>query len=1261
MYSFYFQIINRNYPELISLKINIKGSDPLNIRFPVAESIQTVSNSLFSTEYSYLTSFNLLFEGKILPNETILADLLSSLEQKSITFDLKPKAYTEKSIHDHVSRIREIAGLKQADSSGINSGVSKFNDLNLEPLKSETPIENLDQESKQDEKKTKTVEEPSEEDRAEVASIISTFFTELPESFYTPESVVKPAISALHLSSWNPIPLNFRAKGHLIYLVLQTIEGEVYHISGSTAGFFISKSSNSRFDPTPREQSYQSFTLYELISKVSKNFVNQIKSNQQKIEGLEPATYTKPVTALLNNPWITKALQSPPDLGKAQFDEITTTRDFNDEFQSIKELPKDTIEDRILREQLLAKTAHDFTEASVKGALAVLSGAIGPIDPQEAPENQLFLENNIVYSFATDTGYFSDKGGIKAARAASNQDFQAIKFLNNVDTNSVHTILTTIVDYAGKRVVCQTPVPGLFHYAEQKEIKNPETGETEIVQVEPLTKIEYGFDEQDGEVKSTKEFADALKPFKDALHFKSKTIADGKELVSNSSTKGMVGIDQRKYVIELFNSTPVDIEFIEKYYDPESKDSYPHKQTVVRIEAVQSWWTAKAKELLDEEAKNKGVDLSAPVKEGEQAPSIEIDQDKILFSVDAFESDQTEDKNVRELSRYISKTLIPQFIEQYNTHSNLVQSDGSSLTAALHSAGINIRYLGEVAKSLEKKIAELDAEANETVQEYLKLNGEFEQKFNERSKKIAESIQKAKEEGKSYNPQEDPAFENDDIEKFEDTNPPLFSISKQLSGLLTLVKQEMVARASKHILRNYSLNLPVVLIPSLVSHFHNTLIGYQVNVSPKAEITEQDLYPESDFSYASLTPDSVRELVKNEVEISYRYSLSDKWIESLPLRALHREIAVKFGIQWDQHPYLYTQAQREEYNEAQGIRTKKSKKAKGPAIISYGERDTVFTQEDVSLTPVIKNITIRASAADHFFEVGRSQVYSEDEETREQGFALIGESINFYQQVYGLLSPEIQGAYSLLSQLYQNIGASVPSALNARKAATIAERMYGLDSYETLLAHMNVAFLENDAGNLKNSLKVYAKITQLWRSMFYDYNISIITIITNSINTLQSSGYLNETASLINKLLPISIDVHGEESYTTATLRFRLALIYGYTERFTQSLKEATIALETFKKVASINHHLSRQALMLQRQAEAFRTAQVNNQKQIEETKKNTAEAEALKQKKFIRKAIDTTNSTVEEVLAFIEGKSPSKKNQNPEAKSKKSKKKGKK
>ena len=80
-------------------------------------------------------------------------------------------------------------------------------------------------------------------------------------------------------------------RGDLVYLTATTLEGESFHITGATSGFWVSKSTNSTFDPLPKVPAPRSLrstpyhSLFELFSALSAGF---LKGLVQLIEAQNP-------------------------------------------------------------------------------------------------------------------------------------------------------------------------------------------------------------------------------------------------------------------------------------------------------------------------------------------------------------------------------------------------------------------------------------------------------------------------------------------------------------------------------------------------------------------------------------------------------------------------------------------------------------------------------------------------------------------------------------------------------------------------------------------------------------------------------------------------------------------------------------------------------------------------------------------------------------------------------------------------------------
>lgn len=58
-------------------------------------------------------------------------------------------------------------------------------------------------------------------------------------------------------------------------------------------------------------------------------------------------------------------------------------RDWNEEYQVVKDFPKDTFIQRVQRDRAIQKVYNDFLDAAIKGAIAVVNGNLMPLNPNE--------------------------------------------------------------------------------------------------------------------------------------------------------------------------------------------------------------------------------------------------------------------------------------------------------------------------------------------------------------------------------------------------------------------------------------------------------------------------------------------------------------------------------------------------------------------------------------------------------------------------------------------------------------------------------------------------------------------------------------------------------------------------------------------------------------------------------------------------------------------------------------------------------------
>ena len=538
-------------------------------------------------------------------NELRINDFAELSEIKGLragsTVKLVEDPYTEKEARMHMIRVREIigaAGDRFDTIHGISAGVSLHDTV--------SPWRDSDASLASKAKSSDQILSGTTNALAgynfEASPAIRTLLPPIQEA---PPKTVK----SIGASTWNPPPPHLRQKGHLLYLQVTTNEGEQYQITSHISGFFVNKSSNSKFDPNPRPppKNAAAHSLFALIGLLSPSFDNSFNALLESNNKRDPLANFQLTSAIPSSPWLVDPAiltlsAHQPDLTRSQetylmsgIENTETLRDWNEEIQSTKELPRDTIQERVFRERLIAKIFAEFNEAAARGAVMVAQGEIAPLNPTEGKDAQIYVYNNIFYSFGADgVGTFTSEGGDSAARVAVGKDVSGVKAVNQLDISGLSTPGTIIVDYLGKRLVAQSIVPGIFKQREPEEHQ-----------------VDYGGVEGRDVIAHNEAFVPSFSSVSKALKVKRHAVWDkeGKKHILEGSveTKGLLGTDGRKYILDLYRLTPLDISWLEDYWADSSSDNkpkdrnYPHRMAVLRLELIEAYWRLKMSEYIKQE------------------------------------------------------------------------------------------------------------------------------------------------------------------------------------------------------------------------------------------------------------------------------------------------------------------------------------------------------------------------------------------------------------------------------------------------------------------------------------------------------------------------------------------------------------------------------------------------------------------------------------------------------------------------------------
>lgn len=1064
--------------------------EPYKIQVMVSnqEQVQDLRQSIVELPGTFqYTCFHLEFNGQRINDYVELSEVKDLKADSEITLVEDP--YTEKEARMHVVRIRELigaAGDRVDNLQGLSTGLSLHDSVTSEAQNAEA------------EKATESTDHPLAGYDPNVPGNISTI---LPRA----ENPAPKTIKAISLSPWNPPPYNLRQKGHLLYLQVTTNEGEQHQITSHVSGFYANKCSNSKFDPFPRAapKNNSSHSLLTLISQLSPSFESSFRALQEANSQRDLLTTFPFQNAIPNSPWLVTPTAASlnahqPDIARSQenlliagVDNSETLRDWNEEFQSTKELPRETVQDRVFRERLTSKLFADYNDAAARGAVLVARGEVAPLNPTEGRDAQIFVYNNIFYSFGADgVGTFASEGGDEAARVAVGKDVLGIKAVNQLDIADLFTPGTVVVDYLGKRVVGQSIVPGIF--------KQREPGEHQI---------DYGGVEGKEVVAEHPDFVSVFEKLSKALRVKKHPVWDkeGKrhDLEGSVETKGLLGTDGRKYVLDLYRIAPLDISWAE---EESGHDAYPHRMSILRLELVESYWRSKMSQYVKEEVEKRRSkkaaesagkpDAEAQAEDGEKATEdqerVDISGFNLALNPDVFSGQvpQTEEekkewaedeKEVRNACDYLRSKVLPDLIQDLYNGDVGFPMDGQSLSQLLHKRGINIRYLGCLADLSEQR-------------------------------------------------------------------------GHRLRSLTTLVTQEMIARSFKHIANRYLRSLPPPFAASAVSHLLNCLLGSTVNDKPQADIDEtlRQIYPEADFSFETVTPSSLQAEMEKQVKMRYRFSLSADWTSSLKHLQLLRDISIKLGLQLSAREFAFTKDQASSQlavingaddSQHEDNNKKKKKKASGdnasPTRPAPPKAVTTFTQEDIlNIIPLIKDAAPRSALAEEALEAGRISLMQNQ---KQLGQELILESLSLHEQIYGILHPEVAKLYHQLSMLYYQTDEKEAAVELARKAVIVTERTLGVDSADTILSYLNLSLFEHATGNTKMALVYVKHAMDLWKIIYGPNHPDSITTMNNAAVMLQHLKQYSDSRKWFEASLTVCEELFGRRSVNTATILFQLA------------------------------------------------------------------------------------------------------------------------
>jgi protein TIF31 len=657
----------------------------------------------------------------------------------------------------------------------------------------------------------------------------------------------------IQYSSFHPPPPHRRLLGDIAYYSVTTVD-EIFHITANSLGFYVNQTSEVKgklkFDPAPAAEPHFSHAMLDCLLQASQKFqdtwtytllvakeradlsaaINKGTftslfhiATRGDFEGFTSASVASQATAqalessLVTPSWLVpnpRLFEAAPDSwnrnhlhgsSRHRADDDSQNnfgvdlrtgalRDWNEELQLAREMPTETLAERIDRARLIHKVMVEFGEASLLGVKAISDGHVAPMNPNEATRSQVYLHNNIFFSRGVDAGpeTFKVAKGDRAARKSANRDVQCIGTFHRMENSTLHTLATVLVDYLGTRFVCQSILPGILigekshtllygavetgvplkwdeelHKILEEKIGGGMMLATRPIFQNPLTQ------ERIDEIKAMNKDSPLYVEAQEKM-VEEKESDDPNAVVKTCvpiEAKGILGSDQRKYVLDFGRLTPRDanwvpvenggtgrIEELKRQNGSKTNNRIPSTLVddewitcVLRPELVTRFTQMGMTKYL-QETKQKQKEPPNTVRSGDDTTSSDTagndlsetndkntesdkdhgglsEEDKaylkclrlnvnvFLPHVRRFDGIDEEaaaqikaDENLaREAAEYLWDSVLPSITRAIKDGSvHQMPVDGKTLTEFLHRNGVNCRYLGALA-NLAKNEEEADA------------------------------------------------------------------------------------------------------------------------------------------------------------------------------------------------------------------------------------------------------------------------------------------------------------------------------------------------------------------------------------------------------------------------------------------------------------------------------------------------------------------------------------------------------------------------
>ncbi|XP_075746494.1 clustered mitochondria protein homolog [Rhipicephalus microplus] len=1161
-----------------NVRIQAPGLETFDIQVSSMELVQEIHQLLMDREDTcHRTCFSLQLDGTTLDNFAELKNIPGLVEGSLIKVVEEP--YTVREARIHVRHVRDL--LKSLDSGDAYNGLDCSS---LAFLNVVTQGDILEKKSRGE-----------SVDCTPPDYIIPGCKENPPLVPLLPQPKDQKSYQALKVlttSGWNPPPGPRKLHGDLMYLYVVTLEDKRYHITASTRGFYINESTEEEFNPRPCSPKHVYHSLVDLLSQVSSSFKRNFALIQKKRTQRHP--FERVATPYQVYSWLAPTSEHNVDSIRAEdafsfklgYEEHIPgqTRDWNDELQTTRELPRKTLPERLLRERAVFKVHSDFVAAATRGAVAVVDGNVMAINPGEETKMQMFIWNNIFFSLGFDVrDHYKELGGDAAAFAAPCNDLQGVRAYAAVDVDGLCTLGTVVVDYRGYRVTAQSIIPGILEREQDQSVV-------------------YGSVDFGKTVVTHPDYLELLKKAGSALKILPHSVINEKgeevELCSSVECKGITGNDNRHYILDLLRTFPPDVNYLILDGVELCKESravgYPrehkHKLCCLRQELIDAFVDARYVLFMKLAAFHlRSLEKKQLTKDSEEAKD---------NSKEGSPEKDSEDKDMLEaplMPGEIRKS--PERLTNGDSHgTNGVSSDAESQKDVIVKAARGVGSL---------KDTEFDIRFNPDVFSPGVKHAGDEEQLKKQQRLVIEAAD-------FLVADQLPAFVKDCVEhscspidgitlseamhnrginiRYLGRLADMLAPMEQLKYLHAVVVGELLTRAAKHLLTTYLQGVDPTNMAAAISHFLNCFLAAPtVNVQAPVSCDElksnrkkgkrkgrHNLFSVQDTSeWASLTPRSLWEQLRGELRSYYGWELPstaasvgacpDEYLEGLRLHkcSLLRSICLKMGLQLLHREYSLEHRSR-----------------------------APFTEDDIlQVFPVAKHVHPRATDAYRFYLTGQSKI---QQGLLREGYELVSEALNLMNNVYGALHPEIAQCLRLLARLCYVMGDHLEAMAYQQKAVLMSERVNGIDHPYTITEYTHLALYCFANSQVTTTLKLLYRARYLMLLACGENHPEMPVLDSNIGLILHAVGEYDLSLRFLENALKLNIAFYGSRSLKVAVSYHLVARAQSCLGDFRGALQNEKETYTIYKTQLGEEHdktresseclrHLTQQAVVLQK------------------------------------------------------------------------------